>query len=209
MPLSPAQRSRAWPETCLLSLVVLPFREPSSRASLESWRRASQRVEAPVPGCPGPCSESAPGPPRRQRGGTLDSTLDPYKGARARRGLGTFECGWKATSGRATLGAHNADRCRQLRLQDPRVARGARTRANRLGDEDRDEDLTVCSTPRHRRGERSMSMNTQQTQARMRQLAGEAAAIFDGAEAENRELDWHERQEAEEKMARFKDLQAR
>lgn len=52
-------------------------------------------------------------------------------------------------------------------------------------------------------------MNTQQTQARLQQLASEASALFDKADAEGRPLRPEEREEAEEKVARFKDLQAR
>src|SRR5262245_45834271 len=52
-------------------------------------------------------------------------------------------------------------------------------------------------------------MNTQQTQARLQQLASEASALFDRADAEGRALSPDEREEAEEKVARFKDLQAR
>jgi hypothetical protein len=53
-------------------------------------------------------------------------------------------------------------------------------------------------------------MNQQQrTQARLQQLAGEAAALYDRADAEGRGLTWAERQEAEKKMASFKSLRAR
>jgi hypothetical protein len=52
-------------------------------------------------------------------------------------------------------------------------------------------------------------MNEQQTQSRMQQLAGEAAALFDRADAEGRPLTRGERADAQEKMARFKDLRAR
>jgi HK97 family phage major capsid protein len=52
-------------------------------------------------------------------------------------------------------------------------------------------------------------MNTQQAQARMQQLASEASALFDRADAEGRALTPEEREEAAEKVARFKDLQAR
>jgi Phage capsid family len=52
-------------------------------------------------------------------------------------------------------------------------------------------------------------MNEEQTQARLRELANEAAAIFDRADAEGRELTADERTEAEHKMARAKDLQAK
>jgi len=43
----------------------------------------------------------------------------------------------------------------------------------------------------------------------MQQLAGEAAALFDRADAEGRQLTPAEREEAEEKVARFKDLRSR
>jgi HK97 family phage major capsid protein len=52
-------------------------------------------------------------------------------------------------------------------------------------------------------------MNSQQAQHRLQQLAAEASAIFDKADAEGRQLMPEEREEAEEKVARFKDLQAR
>ncbi len=52
-------------------------------------------------------------------------------------------------------------------------------------------------------------MNQKQTQARMQQLAGEAAALFDRADAEGRQLTPAEREEAEEKVARLKDLRAK
>lgn len=52
-------------------------------------------------------------------------------------------------------------------------------------------------------------MNTQQAQARLQQRAAEASALFDKADAEGRQLTPDEREEAEEKVARFKDLQAR
>jgi hypothetical protein len=45
-------------------------------------------------------------------------------------------------------------------------------------------------------------MNPEQTQARLRELANEAAAIFDRADAEGRELTKEERTEVEHKMAR-------
>jgi hypothetical protein len=44
-------------------------------------------------------------------------------------------------------------------------------------------------------------MNQQQTQACLQQLAGEAAVLYDRADAEGRELTWGEREEAEKKMA--------
>lgn len=52
-------------------------------------------------------------------------------------------------------------------------------------------------------------MNQQHAQARPQQLASEASALFDKADAEGRALLPEEREEAEEKVARFKDLQAR
>jgi HK97 family phage major capsid protein len=52
-------------------------------------------------------------------------------------------------------------------------------------------------------------MNTQQTQARLQQLASEASALFDRADAEGRQLTPWEREEAAEKVARFKDLQSK
>jgi hypothetical protein len=52
-------------------------------------------------------------------------------------------------------------------------------------------------------------MDTTQTEARMRQLAGEASALFDKADAEGRPLTPDEREEAEDKMRRFKDLRSR
>ena len=52
-------------------------------------------------------------------------------------------------------------------------------------------------------------MNTHQTQSRLQQLASEASALFDRADAEGRALTPREREEAEEKVRRFKDLQAR
>jgi HK97 family phage major capsid protein len=54
-----------------------------------------------------------------------------------------------------------------------------------------------------------MTMNSQQTEARMRQLAGEAAALFDMADAEQRALSPGERAVAEGKMARLRDLRAK
>jgi hypothetical protein len=52
-------------------------------------------------------------------------------------------------------------------------------------------------------------MNQQQTQARLQQLASEASALFDKADAEGRVLTPEEREEATEKVRRFKDLDAR
>jgi len=52
-------------------------------------------------------------------------------------------------------------------------------------------------------------MNSQQVQARMQQLASEASALFDQADAEERALTPGERAVAEDKVARFKDLQAK
>ena len=52
-------------------------------------------------------------------------------------------------------------------------------------------------------------MNQKQTQARLQQLAGEAAALFDKAAAENRELTTAEREEAERKVAQFRDLRSK
>jgi HK97 family phage major capsid protein len=52
-------------------------------------------------------------------------------------------------------------------------------------------------------------MNQQQTQSRLQQLASEASALFDKADAEGRELTPWERAEAEEKVRRFKDLQSK
>jgi hypothetical protein len=54
-----------------------------------------------------------------------------------------------------------------------------------------------------------MTMNQQQTQSRLQQLASEASALFDKADAEGRELTPWERAEAEEKVRRFKDLQSK
>ena len=52
-------------------------------------------------------------------------------------------------------------------------------------------------------------MNQKQTPARLQQLAGEAAALFDKAAAENRELTPAEREEAERKVAQFRDLRSK
>src|SRR5262245_11215197 len=52
-------------------------------------------------------------------------------------------------------------------------------------------------------------MDYMQMEHRLRQLASEASALFERADAEGRALTPSERQEAEEKVARFKDLQAR
>jgi Phage capsid family len=68
----------------------------------------------------------------------------------------------------------------------------------------------VHNAPPQSRGDWSaIQMNEEQTQARLRELANEAAAIFDRADAEGRELTADERTEAEHKMARAKDLQAK
>jgi hypothetical protein len=56
---------------------------------------------------------------------------------------------------------------------------------------------------------KARAMNQRQTQARMQQLASEASALFDRAEAEGRALTEWEREIAEEHVARFKDLQAK
>jgi hypothetical protein len=52
-------------------------------------------------------------------------------------------------------------------------------------------------------------MNQQQTQNRMQQLASEASALFDQADAEGRQLTLEERAVAEDNGRRFKDLQSK
>jgi hypothetical protein len=66
------------------------------------------------------------------------------------------------------------------------------------GDEDRDEDLTAAlNAPPQVRGKEPGQMNQQQTQSRLQQLASEASAVFDRADAEGRQLTPAEHAEAE------------